>query len=126
MANESKPNSSEIDGVKCADDFPKLARLLARQQFLGKWYKPVALAPFALMLFVIFKFFPNTNGGLGMVLVFLTLGWALAVAGYSLYLIFALQCPVCTSRYGTGQSCRSCGLSRHRESTAPISLPKLV
>jgi hypothetical protein len=122
---KSDPSLS-AQAVASVDDVPMVARLLARQQFFRKWYKPVALAPFALMLFIILKFFPNANGGFGTAVVFATLGWALAVVGYSFYLMFAVRCPACNSRYGIGQNCRSCNLPRHRGSTEPISLPKLV
>ena len=103
MTDDAKQDLSRTGDVACADDVPKFARLLARQRFLAKWYKAVALAPFALMLFIIHKFFPNTNGGLGLMLIVATLGWAIAVAGYSLYLNFVLRCPVCNSRYGMGR-----------------------
>jgi hypothetical protein len=127
MANGEKPDSSPTKEVTTsADDFPNVARLLARQLFLQKWYKPVALAPFALMLFITLKFFPNANGVLFDILIFATLGWAIAVAGYAFYLMFGVKCPACDSRFGIGQSCRSCGLPRHSESTGPITLPNLV
>jgi hypothetical protein len=117
---------SVMEPNKCAtiaegssvDDFPNLARLASRQQFLNKWYKPVALAPFAVVLFVIFKFFPESNSGVLLAGVFASLIWAMFVAGYGFYLIFGLKCPVCAARYGLGQKCRSCDLPRHwRESS---------
>jgi hypothetical protein len=33
----------------CLDDFPKMARTAARQEFLKKWYRPVALDPFTVV-----------------------------------------------------------------------------
>jgi len=39
--------------------------------------------------------------------------WAMFVAGYAFYLLFSLRCPYCSSRYGLGDACRSCGLPRH-------------
>ena len=47
--------------VVSLDDFPIVARLAARQQFLAKWYRAMALAPFAAVLFVVLKFFPDST-----------------------------------------------------------------
>jgi hypothetical protein len=41
------------------------------------WYKPVALAPFAVVRFVIFKFFPESNSGVLLAGVFPSLIWAM-------------------------------------------------
>ena len=46
--------------MTCIDDVPAVARLAARQQFLNKWYRPVALAPFVLVLIANFWIFPGT------------------------------------------------------------------
>lgn len=47
--------------IRSLDEVPEVAHLAARQQFLRKWYKPVALAPFTLFLFVSLKFFSDTD-----------------------------------------------------------------
>ena len=43
--------------IKSLDDTPTVARLAARQRFLRKWWRPVAIAPFVLVLFISVKFF---------------------------------------------------------------------
>jgi hypothetical protein len=96
-----KPNEhATIAEGGSVDDFPDFARLASRQQFLNKWYKPVALAPFAVVLFIIFRFFPESNSRILLAGVFASLIWAMFVAGYAFYLIFGLKCPVCAARYG--------------------------
>jgi hypothetical protein len=100
--------------IACMDDVPGIARLAARQQFLAKWYRVLALAPFAAIIFVAYKFFPNSNSWTQVILVFVAIIWGMAVAGYAFYLMFAVRCPVCKSRFGLGEKCRSCGLPRHR------------
>src|ERR1700733_6555165 len=104
----------------------QICSIIGPSTLLSEMVQGCGTCPFALMLFVILKFFPNTNGGLGPMLIVATFGWTIAVVGYSFYLNFVLRCPVCNSRYGMVESYLSCGLPRHRESTEPISLPNLV
>lgn len=100
--------------VTCIDDVPSAAHLAARQRFFKRWYRPIALAPFALIVFVAIKFFSNSTSKLIDALIFLSLAWALAVAAYTFYLVFfSLKCPACASRFGIGDKCRTCGLPRH-------------
>jgi hypothetical protein len=105
------------DSITCLDDVLVAARLAKRQQFLLQWYKAVALAPFALVVFTGLKFFPNSNSRAFDALVFVTLAWAMAVAGYTFYLLFWLKCPKCKYRFGSGEKCQSCNLPRHRASS---------
>jgi hypothetical protein len=106
--------------IACMDDVPGVGRRAARQQFLAKWYRVFALAPFAAIIFIAFKFFPNSNSWTQVILVFVAIIWGLSVAGYAFYLMFAVRCLVCKSRFGLGENCRSCGLPRHRDSRPAV------
>ena len=56
--------SKNDDAITCLDDVPDLARLAARQQFFLKWYQAVGLVPLGLFVFIVFRFFPNSNSSL--------------------------------------------------------------
>ena len=103
--------------IRSLDDVPELARVAARQQFLRKWYRPVALAPFVVFLIVSLKLFPDTQeSSLWTGLIFASLLWAIAVAGYAFYTNFwGFRCPVCGWRFGSREKCGSCGLPRHAD-----------
>lgn len=121
MTDEANFETTE-NQIKCVDDVPEAARLGAKQQFFNKWYRPVALAPFVLMLIVVFRFFPNANGWPWVILGTATLLWAGGVAGYAFYLIIAFKCPSCHERFGLGERCKSCDLPRHGEGLESLSL----
>jgi hypothetical protein len=108
--------------IKCLDEVPSLARIAARQQFLTRWYKPVALAPFAVVLFVVLTFFPKSTSRIPILFVFATLAWGMAVVGYSFFLMFAVRCPACSWRFGMSNKCMNCGLPRHCDDSSAISL----
>src|SRR4029077_869197 len=104
--------------ITCLDDVPSAARLAARQQFLSKWYRPVGIAPFAVLLFITLVIFGDSDSDslLGRTLMNLTFGsllWTLFVVGYTFYLQFFFRCPRCRWRYGMGEQCNTCGLPRH-------------
>jgi hypothetical protein len=99
--------------ISCLQDVPSVARLADRQLFLTRWYYAVGIAPFAVFIFTALKFFPNSTNRIFDVLVYLTLGWAFFVSVYTLYLMFAVRCPACNSRYGAAEQCGSCGLPRY-------------
>jgi len=109
--------SKNDDAITCLDDVPDLARLAARQQFFLKWYQAVGLVPLGLFVFIVFRFFPNSNSSTLDVLVGASLIWPLLVVIYTAYLWLTLQCPACKNRFGLGENCRSCNLPRHRDST---------
>jgi hypothetical protein len=58
--------------------------------------------PFAAVLFIIFKFFPESNSRILLAGVFASLILGMFVAGYSFYLIFGLKCPVCAAQLPVG------------------------
>src|ERR1700722_5131810 len=41
--------------------------------------------------------------------------WTLAVLSCTVYLQFALRCPVCKQGFGIAEKCRSCNLPWHRD-----------
>jgi amino acid transporter len=114
VAGNRKAETTGTDkDITCLDDVLGVDCLAARQEFLAKWARVLALVPFAAAIFVAFKFFPGANSWTQVLLVFGAVIWAMAVAGYALYLFFAVRCPACKSRFGPGKNCRSCALPRH-------------
>ena len=105
--------------IKSLDDVPKVARIAAYQRSVLKWYKIVAILPFAATLLVVLKFFPDAGGRGWDLLIGVTLLWAIGVAGYAFKLLFwGVRCPACEECFGlTIDKCRSCGLPRN--STTP-------
>ena len=103
--------------ITCLDDVPALARVAARQRFLMKWYQPVGLAPFVVVLVISLGFFPDSNSPILVFLVVASLVWTLAVVVYTVYLWVTLRCPVCKNRFGMADNCRSCKLPRHSNSS---------
>ena len=92
--------------IRSLDDVPSAARVAARQRFLNRWYKPVAVAPFAVCAFVGLKFFPDSRSWFLVALVEATLIWAFGVAAYAFYLLFWFKCPRCHSRFGLVERCQ--------------------
>jgi hypothetical protein len=110
------------DEITCLDDVPEVARIAARQEFLNRYHKPVAMIPFIVVMFVALKLFPHSTSVIPIVFVFASLGWALVVVGYAIYLRFALRCPVCGWRFGLRDKCGSCDLPRHRPKISDLSI----
>jgi hypothetical protein len=89
---------SGVDGNRCIRDARRIvvfdllyggSRAIGGREFFLRWYRPLAMAPFVLILLVIFRFFPHSHSRFLLGLVFAALAWAMAVAGYSLYRLFA-------------------------------------
>jgi hypothetical protein len=110
--------------VTCLDESPSVSRIAARQDFLNRRFRLVAVAPFIVVLVVVTTFFPNSHQSIQFGLASVAMLWALAVIGYAIYLRFAVRCPVCGWRFGVKDKCGSCGLPRHRqtETTIEVSL----
>jgi hypothetical protein len=102
--------------ITSLDDLPRIAKLAERQRLLNKWYGPIAMAPFVVMIIFAVGIFPNSRNPFLYVLVFASLLWAMFIAGYAFYLLFFFRCPSCERRYGLGDRCRTCGLPRHIDS----------
>jgi hypothetical protein len=118
--NQKVPDADS--GITCLDDFPAVARLAERQQFLIKWYYGVGIAPFFLVVVIGLRFFHDSVSRIFDALVFISLAWAMAVAGYTFYLLFWLKCPRCNWRFGSGEKCNTCKLPRHRDYSGLFSL----
>ena len=86
MADIENLGLAENDGA-AIEDAREDDGLATWQRFLKKWQSPIAFGPFALSMFIILKCFPNSPGNwLFLTVIFATVFWALAVAGYALYL----------------------------------------
>jgi hypothetical protein len=104
----------------CLDEWEKYARLDRKRLFLQRYWYVVAMAPFACVLLIVLRFFPNSSGHFWDTLIFTSLGWALFVAIYAIGVITRfpfIRCPRCDWRFGPGDWCGSCSLPRH--STSP-------
>lgn len=111
--------------IRSLEDVPGVARMAARQEFLLQWYKPVAIAPFMVVLFIVLRLFPKSTSRIPIYFVFASLVWTGAVIGYSFFLMFALRCPVCGWRFGSRDKCSSCGLPRHRSIAGVDEISKI-
>ena len=95
-----------------------MSRKAARQEFLNRWYRAVAMGPFVVALIVVRVLFSNSHPSIQFVLLSVAMVWAGAVIGYAIFLRFAVRCPVCGGRFGGREKCSSCGLPRHRQTGA--------
>jgi hypothetical protein len=100
--------------VACLDDSPTMVRLATRQQFLGRWGRPIAIVPFVVVLFVVLTFFDMSKSLIVFGFVMASLLWGIGVIGYSFFLLFAIKCPACGWKFGPGDKCMNCGALRHR------------
>ena len=121
LGDESQSISSDGNEISCLEDVPDVAARLSRQQWIASHYQVIALAPFAVVVFVTLKFFSQSTNRVWVWLVGLTLVWAMAVAVYAFYSLFwGVKCPVCGSGFGSREECRSCGLPEHRGITPKV------
>jgi len=104
-----------VCSIACLDDDPAAARLADRQQFLLKWYFAVGIAPLFFVVVIGLRFFSASTSHAFDALIFISLFWAMAVAGYTFYLLFWMKCPRCNWRFGAGEKCSTCKLPRHLE-----------
>jgi hypothetical protein len=113
---------SDTKEISCLDDVPDVAVRLSRQQWIAGHYQVIALAPFAVVVFVTLKFFSQSTNRVWVWLTGLTLFWAIAVAGYAFYSLFwGVKCPACGSGFGSREECRSCGLPKHQGTALKVS-----
>ncbi len=120
------PSAAQTFMRPVLEDVPSMSKLARQQLFLTKWYRPVALAPFVVLIGIYFKFFPNASSSIFVILILITLAWVLTVIAYSFYLLFfAVRCPICRTRFGLAGKCRSCGLPRYREPASTNWPPRL-
>src|ERR1700722_6655144 len=105
---------------RCLDESEPFARLGRQMQFLRKYWHVIAIAPFAITIFVLLRFFGNSTNRLLDIPIYLTLGWAGFVVVYSLIISLRtsfIHCPRCGWRFGGGEQCGSCSFPRHAVSS---------
>jgi len=104
-----EPGSTER--VESLQDYEVYRRLCRRNQFMGRYRYVLAMGPFVLGLVLGGKTFGNS-----VLLIGLTILWALLAVGYSLALGLrwaAFKCPQCSRRFGTDSECSWCGFLRN-------------
>ena len=115
LGDESRSMPSHTEEISCLQDLPDVAERLSRQQWIADHYQAIALAPFAVIVFVTLKFFSQSTSKVWVWLTGMTLIWAIAVAVYAFYSLFwGVKCPACGSGFGSREECRSCGLPKYR------------
>jgi hypothetical protein len=103
-----EPGSAER--VESLEDYDQYRRLCQKRQFMGNYWYVLAMAPFVLGLVLGRSVFENS-----VLLIGLTVTWAMLVAMYGLALVLrwiAFRCPQCSHRFGTDAACSSCGFPR--------------
>jgi hypothetical protein len=99
--------------VRSVDDLPTVAGRLARQRFIASNSRPLALVPFAVVLFIVIRVAGDSTSHVWFLPVIAVLGLGIVVNIYSLLVTFHLvgiRCPQCNQRFGTGTRCAQCGL----------------
>lgn len=120
---DSEPSIPQATEITSLDQSPIGSKVAARQEFFATWYRAIALVLFALVLFVVLKIFGGSANRFSLVLVGATLVWTFIVLAYTIYLRFALKCPRCNLRFGSGSKCGWCNLPRHLPDQAPFGSP---
>jgi hypothetical protein len=105
--------SGSTEQVESLQDYEIYRRLFQKHQFISRYWYGLATGPFLLGLLLGRRIFENS-----MVLISLTVAWALFVIGYSL--TFSLRwtnykCPQCSRRFGIESECASCSFPRSPE-----------
>ncbi len=114
----------------CLDESEPYAQINKRTKFFQKYYRALALIPFAVVMFVILRLFgdPPIGGPRNKFIllpVFIVLGWAGFVPFYALSLMVRrrrIRCPSCGNRFGSDDQCISCGFPRHSPTPKPPSM----
>ena len=108
-------NAQTDHGIRCLDQYAPYQRLQKRRATLERIGMPWVVGP-AIWVIGLGVFFPHTRQTLIVVLVLVSLLWALGIValklGLSVYWA-GINCPRCHRRFGTEDECWSCGLSRH-------------
>jgi hypothetical protein len=97
--------------ITCLEDLPNVARLLARQHLLIKWYWAASLVA----LITNGGYFWAQKGWLNWPLfLFVFLGLSGPVF-YPFLLLCFFRCPVCRNRFAMLKACPACGLPTHHD-----------
>src|ERR1019366_1919968 len=123
LKSESNPPPLQVlnaDGtmaaLRCLDDWQTYSRLVKRKVFMQKYYRPLALVPFGIVLLISVRFFGDSTSRFAIVPVCLSLIWAFLVPVYTFWLLIrvrAIRCPRCGERFGSEDECIPCGFPRH-------------
>ena len=102
--------------LRCLDDWDTYSRLVKRKVFMQKYYRPLALVPFGIVLLISVRFFGDSTSAFAIVPVYLSLIWTFLVLVYTFWLLIrvrAIRCPRCGGRFGSEDECIPCGFPRH-------------
>jgi Zinc-ribbon containing domain len=117
MTREQTQSIERRESWGCLDEWQPYAWLLRRKKVTQSRWHAMAILPFAIVIFVVLRFFPkSTNNLLVEAFVVASLVWALAVCFYCMALIIrvrAIRCPKCHAYFGSEDECMSCGFPRH-------------
>lgn len=103
-----QPGSEER--VESLEDYGEYRILLKRKKTFGRYWYLVAMGPFVLGLVLGKTLFENS-----IVLVIITMSWAMCVAVYGLILnarFLGFHCPQCSQGFGRRDECFNCGFPR--------------
>jgi hypothetical protein len=124
-----EPYDSEMSNlpcpVSCLEEWDKYARIVTKYRFWKRYYRVVALAPFAIIVFLVLRYFGESTSKVPVYIVGASLIWSLAVVFYALSLNVRsnfIRCPRCGLRFGLGDCCSSCGLPRSSKTRKEASL----
>jgi hypothetical protein len=109
-----------IEHSRCLHESEPFAHLNRQLVFMRQYWYAFAIAPFAVTIFVLLRFYGTSTNRLLDIPIYVTLGWALLVAFYSLALIVRvlfIRCPKCGWLFGGGDKCGSCGFPRQLTSS---------
>jgi hypothetical protein len=103
-----QPGSNEE--IKSLADYSDYQQLVEKRKAVGRYWYFAAMGPFVLGLILARKEIENS-----ITFIILSLGWAMCVAAYVMLLSFrvlAYKCPQCSSVFGRGSECTTCGFPR--------------
>ena len=111
-----QPGSPEQ--VESLRDYEVYRRLFQKHQFISRYWYGFAIGPFLVGLLLGRRVFEDS-----MVLISLTMAWAIFVSGYSL--IFSLRwtnykCPQCSRRFGLESECSWCSFPRNPKTITDV------
>ena len=107
---------------RCLDESEPSARLNRQMKFLRKYWYAIAIAPFAVIVFLGLRFFGDSSSRLWDIPIAISLAWGLFVAIYGLILtVHTLSIPA-HDVAGDSASLTSVALAASQDVLSPISL----
>lgn len=107
---------------RCLDESEPFKRLNRQMQVLRKYWYAIAIAPFAMIVFVGLRFFGDSPSPFWNIPIAVSLAWGLFVVRYGLILTvrtLSIRCPRCGWRFGLSDQCGSCSFPRRYVSRQP-------